>query len=282
MTGELAPSQRWGEIAALPEENINLAEAALVIAADAYPVLDIDAYLERIDEMGQALRRRLRPDISTADAVIALNHYLFEELGFSGNATDYYDPRNSYLNEVIDRRIGIPITLSLMYIEIGRRIGLALHGVSFPAHFLVKCVTRDGAIVLDPYARGASLSLDELKLRVKKLVGGIDPAPEMMKGVLATAGKREILARMLRNLKGIYLHRNEPNKALGTADRILELAPEAAEELRDRGRIYLDLECFRAALADFQHYVWLKPQAADAAVIRAKVEELRQVAALLN
>lgn len=280
--GELAPSQRWGEIAALPEENIDLAEAALVIAASEYPALDIGAYLERIDEMGGTLRRRLRPDIGTADAVISLNHYLFEELGFSGNTGEYYDPRNSYLNEVIDRRTGIPITLSVVYIEVGRRIGLALHGVAFPAHFLVKCVTREGAIVLDPYARGASLSLEELQQRVKKLRGGIDPAPEIVKSMLAAAGKREILARMLRNLKGIYLHRNEPNKALGAADRILELAPEAADEFRDRGRIYLDLECFRAALADFQHYLWLKPQAADAAVIRAKVEELRNVAARLN
>jgi regulator of sirC expression with transglutaminase-like and TPR domain len=281
MTGP-EPVQRWGRIAGLSEEKINLAEAALVIASGEYPALDVDAYLVRIEDLAANLRRRLRPDIGTAESIIALNHYLFEELGFTGDAAEYYDPRNSFLNEVIDRRMGIPITLSLVYLEIGRRIGLALHGVSFPGHFLVKCVTRDGAIVLDPFAQGASLSLDELQQRVRRLRGGVDPAPEIVKSMLAAAGNREILARMLRNLKTIYLHRNEPAKALATANRILALSPEAAEEFRDRGRIYLDLECFRAALGDFQHYLCLKPQAADAGVIRAKVEELRQVAARLN
>jgi len=281
MTGS-EPAQRWGRIAGLPEENINLAEAALVIAACEYPALEVDVYLERIENMAGSLRRRLRPDIGTAESIIALNHYLFEELGFTGNAAEYDDPRNSFLNDVIDRRVGIPITLSLVYLEIGRRIGLALHGVSFPAHFLVKCVTRDGAIVLDPFAHGASLSLGALRQRVKSLQGGVDPAPGIVKSMLAAAGNREILARMLRNLKGIYLHRKELAKALATAERILVLSPEAAEEFRDRGRIYLDLECFRAALGDFQHYLCLKPQAADAGLIRAKVEELRKVAALLN
>jgi regulator of sirC expression with transglutaminase-like and TPR domain len=282
MIAEPEATSGWEEIAGLPEERIDLARAALVIAADEYPGLDVEGYLAQIDDMAAKLRARLRPDIGTADTIISLNHYLFQELGFSGNSAEYYDPRNSFLNDVLDRRTGIPITLSLVYLEIGRRLGLALHGVSFPAHFLVKCTTRDGAIVLDPFARGASLSLDELRSRVKKLRGGIEPAPEIVKSMLAVAGNREILARILRNLRGIFLHRNEHGKALAVAGRILALAPEAAEEFRDRGRIYLDLECFRAALADFQQYLCLKPQATDAPLIRAKVQELRQMAARLN
>src|SRR3979490_2646139 len=139
---------KWSEIAARPEEEIDLAEAALVIAAEEYRDLDVFHYLKQIDERAATLKRRLRPDISTSETILALNRYLFDELGFSGNAADYYDPRNSFLNEVLDRRLGIPITLSMVYVEIGRRLGLALRGVSFPGHFLVKCTVRDGALVL--------------------------------------------------------------------------------------------------------------------------------------
>jgi regulator of sirC expression with transglutaminase-like and TPR domain len=279
---DTAASRRWERIAAAPDERINLAEGALVIAADEYRALNIDAYLERLDEMGATLRRRLRSDISTADAILALNHYLFEELGFAGNGADYYDPRNSFLNEVLERRIGIPITLSVVYIEVGRRIGLPLHGVSFPAHFLVKCVLRDGAIVLDPYAKGVSLGLDELVRRLKAWRSGLDPDRELVKSMLAAAGSRDILARILRNLRGIYRQQGALTKALHAADRLISLVPQAAEEYRDRGKIYVDLECSRAALADFRSYLLLKPDAHDADEVQRKAAELQQVAARLN
>lgn len=274
-------AERWKDIAAGPEEEIDLAEAALVIAAEEYRGLDIPAYLARIEEMAAALRRRLRRGISSAETIIALNHYLFDELGFAGNAQDYYDPRNSFLNDVLDRRLGIPITLSVLYIEIGRRIGLALHGVPFPGHFLVKCMVRDGAIVLDPYARGTSLGLDDLQQRLRALHGGEAP-PEAVRQMLTAAAKKDILARMLRNLKGIYLQRHDPDRALSAADHLVALDPEAAEEYRDRAGIYLDLECFRAALADFQHYLLLRPEADDVETVRCKVAELQPLAARLN
>jgi regulator of sirC expression with transglutaminase-like and TPR domain len=276
------PAERWKEIVAAPEEEIGLAEAALVIAAHEYPGLDVHAYLTRLDDMAAALKRRLRADISPTETLIALNHYLFDELGFGGNAGDYYDPRNSYLNEVLDRCLGIPITLSLVYVEIGRRAGLALHGVAFPGHFLVKCILRNGAVVLDPYARGASLSLDDLQQRLKALRGGNMPASDMVVHLLAVAGKKSILARMLRNLKVIYRERNDLPRALGAADRIIALEPGIAEEYRDRAGIYLELECFRAALSDFRNYLMLKPGAEDAAVVRRRVVELQQLAGRLN
>ena len=278
----MTPADRWKEIIAAPEEEIDLAEAALVIAAHEYPGLDVPAYRARLNEMAAALKRRLRADISSTETLIALNRYLFDELGFSGNVADYYDPRNSYLNEVLDRRLGIPITLSLVYVEVGRRVGLALHGVAFPGHFLAKCIMRNGAVVLDPYARGASLSLDDLQQRLKVLRGGTLPASEMIGHLLAAAGKKSILARMLRNLKVIYRERSDLPRALGAADRIIALEPGAAEEYRDRAGLYLDLECFRAALSDFRNYLMLKPGAEDAAVVRRRVVELQQLAARLN
>lgn len=282
MMAEHANAQRWARIVAEPEERINLAEAALAIAEEEYGNLDIAAYLDRLDEMAATLRRRLWPDISTGDALRSLNHYLFEELGFAGNADDYYDPRNSFLNDVLERRLGIPITLSVIYIEVGRRIGLPLHGVSFPAHFLVKCTVRDGAIVLDPYDKGVSLSVDDLMGRLKSWRSDIQPTTELVKNMLATAGSREILARILRNLRGIYLNGGKLDKALQVSDRIISLAPQVAEEYRDRGKIYLELECFRAALGDFRHYLLLKPDAGDAEEVQRKAMGLQELAARLN
>src|SRR5688500_2385828 len=205
----MTPAETWNEIVAAPEEEIDLVEAALVVAAEDYPGLDVAAYRARIDELAATLKRRLRADISPTDALIALNRYLFEELGFAGNVGDFYDPRNSYLNEVLDRRLGIPITLSLVYVEVGRRVGLALHGVSFPGHFLVKCTMRNGAVVLDPYARGVSLGVEDLQQRLKVLRGGAAPAPDMVGQMIAAAGKKAILARMLRNLKAIHRERRD-------------------------------------------------------------------------
>lgn len=278
----MSGAEHWARITTGPEDAINLAEGALAIAAQEYQDLDIRAYLDKLDEMGTTLQKRLRPDISTADSIRMLNHYLFEELGFSGNTADYYDPRNSFLNDVIERRLGIPITLSVVYIEVGRRIGLPLHGVSFPAHFLVKCAVREGAIVLDPYSKGVSLGLDDLVKRLKTWRSGIEPDTDLIKSMLATAGSREILARILRNLRGIYLDKGELTKALHASDRIITLDPQSAEEYRDRGKIYLDLECFRAALGDFRSYLLLNPEAGDADEIKGKTIELQQIAARLN
>lgn len=278
----MSPAERWKEIVAGPEEEIDLVEGALLVAAHEYPGLDIAACRHRVDEIGAALKRRLRRDISPTETLIALNRYLFDELGFSGNALDYYDPRNSFLNDVLERRLGIPITLSLVYIEVGRRVGLALHGVSFPGHFLVKCTVRDGVVVLDPCERGASLSLEELQQRLRALRGGAAPPPELARHLLAAAGKKEILARILRNLKGIYQRRHDLPRALAAADRVIALEPRAADEYRDRAAIYLELECFRASLSDFRSYLMLKPGADDAAVVQRRVVELQQIAARLN
>jgi len=273
---------RFAEIAASADDTINLAEGALVIASEEYPGLDIGAYLVRLDEMGATLKRRLRADISPADTIVALNRFVFEENGFTGNSADYYDARNSFLNEVLDRKRGIPITLAIVYIEIGRRIGLPLQGISFPGHFLVKCPLREGAVILDPYARGMSLGLDELRKRVKALGSGSEPPDPVIANMLAAAGNKEILARMLRNLKAIYTHHKDWIKALSAADRIITIMPLCAEEYRDRGTIYVNLECFRAALFDLQAYLQMLPAAKDADTVREQVVELQTAAARLN
>ena len=278
----MSHAERFRQVVCGPDETINLGEAALLIAAEEYRDLDIASYLARLDQLAATLKRRLRPDIGPADTIVALNRFLFEEHGFSGDAADYYDPRNSFLNEVLDRKRGIPITLAVVYIEIGRRIGLPVQGISFPAHFLVKCPLREGTVVLDPYAKGISLSFDDLKQRIKSLRKGVEPSRSVVAGALATASNKDILVRMLRNLKGIYSHHKEWLKALAAVDRIIIAMPDSAEEYRDRGMFYANLECFRAALFDLQAYLKMLPVAQDVDVVREKVIELQAVASRLN
>lgn len=278
----MSPIARLRQLMEEPEENFSLAEAALLIAAEEYPQLDTAIWLHKLDALGQTLKRRLRADISTADTILSLNRYLFKELGFGPNLEDYYDPRNSFLHEVIERKVGIPLTLSIVYIEIGQRIGLPLEGVSFPGNFLVKCIVRGDAIVIDPYAKGISLSLSDLQRRLQQLSGGETPSKARVAGMLQTATKKDVLVRMLRNLKGIYLHYNQMRQALSAVDRILLIVPDEAQEVRDRGTIYQKLECFRAALADFQRYLDAEPGAEDADAIRDRIIELQHSAARLN
>lgn len=283
LSAEARAAQEWLRIARLPDEDVSLAEGALWIAAGEYPDLAVADYLERLNAMAATLRSRLRADIATADKLLALNHYLFEELGFSGNAGNFYDPRNSFLNDVIERRLGIPITLGLVYIEVGRRIGLGLHGVSFPGHFLVKCALRDGMVVLDPYGRGRSLGVDELQERLKAAgsPGRVDDA--ILGHLLGAAPNKEVLGRMLRNLKGIYVERGDWLRALSASERVIALRPDdAGEEYRDRAGIYLQLECMRAALGDFGSYLRQRPGAEDADSVRAKMAELEPLVARLN
>ncbi len=275
-------TERFSRIVAGADENINLAEAALLVAAGEYPDLDVDACLARIEELAAALQRRLRADISAADKIILLNRYLFDELGFRGNRENYYDPRNSFLNDVLGRKLGIPLTLAIIYLEIGRRIGLPLQGVSFPGHFLVKCSLREGAVILDPYARGISLSFDDLKQRIRNLDHSAEPSRSVIAGMLTGASNRDMLLRLLRNLKSIYTEQKAWLKALSAADHIIFVTPDNAEEYRDRGMFYLNLECFRAALFDLQVYLKMLPTAQDADRVRSRMVELQSVAARLN
>ena len=277
----LSADERFERLAALADEQIDVVEGALLIAKSAYADLDIEHYAARIQALGQTLRERIPAEASTAARIGALNRFLFEEQGFAPNAEDYYDPRNSYLNEVLERRIGIPITLSIVYMEVGRRIGLPLHGVPFPGHFLVKCPLEQGLVVLDPYAGGRSLTTGDLQARVLDARGG-EVSPAIVVGMLASATSRQILARMLRNLKTIHLEKKDYLRALPIMHWLLMLGPGDAGEMRDRGMAYVKLECFRAAVTDLEKYLALSPNAQDLEEIRGELIELRRRAARLN
>jgi len=276
-----AAAARFRDIIKRPDEEIDLAEAALLIAKNNDADLDVECYLARIQALARELASRLAGSQSEEERIRALNRFLFEEQGFAPNVEDYYDPRNNFLNEVLERRLGIPISLSILYIEIGRHIGLALTGISFPGHFLVKCKLEQGTVVLDPYCAGRSLSFQDLQQRLREVRGG-EVSRAIVAGLLVSANKKEILARMLRNLKVTYLEQRDRERALSVMEWIVTLSPADAAEVRDRGLVYRDLECFRAALEDFERYLDLAPVAEDAERIRGYVIELQRTVGRLN
>jgi regulator of sirC expression with transglutaminase-like and TPR domain len=276
-----APEALFRRMLDRPEEEIDLAEAALLIAKNAYRDLDVPGYLARIGELAGKLSAQLPEDGTESSRIVALNRFLFEDQGFAPSVENYYDPRNSFLNEVLERRVGIPLSLSILYIEVGRRIGLPLQGISFPGHFLVKCTLKEGMVIIDPYCGGITLSLQDLQQRLRETRGG-EVSRAIVAAMLVAANKREILARMLRNLKGIYLDQRDYVRALSAIDWIIAVTPGEATEVRDRGLIYVKLECFRAALEDLEHYMQKAPNAADMDEIRSHVVELRMSAARLN
>ena len=274
-------SERLRQIVSGPDDDISLAEAALLIAGHGYPELNIPAYLSRIEELAYMLRLRIDEEDDVPERISVLNQFLFGDLGFAANSDDYYDPRNSFLNEVLERRRGIPITLCVIYMELGRKIGLPLQGVSFPGHFLVKCAVPEGAVVLDPYSGGISLGLQELQQRLREVRGG-EVSRAIIAELLVSASNKEIIVRLLRNLKAIYLREHNLDKALPIVNWIIATMPEQTPELRDRGMIYHELECPRAALVDFETYLRLSPSCEDADDIRKRIIELRKEVARLN
>ncbi len=278
---DLQVPARLRELVDAPPESVCLAEAALQIARGEYPALDPDACLGQIQAWAERIRAGLRAGAGVPEVIAAMNFLLFEELGFRPDDENYYDPRNSFLNEVLERRRGIPISLSVIYIAVGRRLGLDLRGVSFPGHFLVKCPVDGGVVVIDPYYGGITLSLEDLQKRLREFRGG-EVSRAIVSELLVTAAPRDVVVRMLRNLKAIYLRERSLSRALATIEWIVALVPAETDELRDRGIVYQDLECFRAALADFERYLLETPGAADADAIRGRVVEMRKAAARLN
>jgi regulator of sirC expression with transglutaminase-like and TPR domain len=261
-------------------ERTDLARAALAIARIAYPDLDPAPYLRQLDDLAAAVRPRLYPQASPEAAATELAGYLFGECGFRGNQEEYYDPRNSYLNDVLERRTGIPITLSLVLIETGARLGLGIEGVGFPGHFLVRVAGSRGPLLLDPFYGGRPIGERELLARYRTFVGS--DAPALPPDALATTGTPAILSRMLRNLLRAYLDQKDHALALAAADLLLVLVPDSADEVRVRGLLYEHLECFGAALGDFRRYLELAPEAPDAERIRERVARLVRIAAAVH
>src|SRR5438876_314297 len=230
-----------------PEPELDLAEAALLIAAEEYPDLRPSVYLEQIARMGTELKRRIRAEVEPRRVVETANTYLFEELHFKGNREEYYDPRNSFLNDVIERRVGIPITLAVLYIAIGERAGLPVRGVGMPGHFLVKYApASSGEIFIDAF-NGRTLSRNECAKMLEDMYGG---TVKMRPALLEPSTKRQILARILNNLKSLYLSRGDLARALAASDRIMLTDPHLTSEWRDRGLIQFQMGALAGGISE--------------------------------
>jgi len=264
------------------DDSIPLFEAALAIAQDVDPQLDLAATQAEVDTLAARLQRRLAPDASSVQKLRMLNHFFYRELGFAGNVNDYYDPDNSYLHRVISTRRGIPISLAVLYMELAQQIGLDVKGISFPGHFLMKLSIQSGDIVLDPF-NGVSLSREELEERLEPYFEQHSyPGAIPLSYYLHAAHPREILVRMLRNLKALFVEHMRWQRVLGVQQRLLILLPGEITERRDRGLAYANLECPQAALADIEAYLAERPYAPDAETLRSKLPELREASKRMN
>ncbi|HEY7492552.1 MAG TPA: tetratricopeptide repeat protein [Candidatus Tectomicrobia bacterium] len=253
--------------------DFRLAAGALLIAQEEYPDLDIAAYLHRLDTMATAVKHQLGLELDPRRIVATLNAYLFDTQGFYGNQEDYYDPRNSFLNDVLDRKTGIPITLSVLYLELGRQVGLPIVGVGLPGHFIVQYAAQPGQFWIDPFHRGQILTRADCMARLQDIYG---QTLAWHDNHLQPVSDHDILRRILHNLKAIYLRQSDYGRALSVVERLLLLTPEMPTEVRDRGLLRSQLGHLQAALEDLQYYLQLAPDAPDAVVITQYMAALRQ------
>lgn len=264
----------WAALPGTADGHLPLFACALLIARDEYPALDV----AQCDTVLQAHAHHLRIEVDaigpTPLKMQAINRHLFEEVGYAGNQDAYYDPRNSYLNRVIERRLGNPIMLAVVQMEVARRLGVALDGISFPGHFLVRLPVGDGMLVMDPFIGGRPLDIEELRARAAPHVDGGPPDDDTLARLLRPATVRTMLMRMLRNLHGSYAEAEDWMRAVRCADRLLSLSPDAPDALRDRGLGYLALGHVTGAREDLGHYVVRYPDAADVDAVREQLVQI--------
>jgi regulator of sirC expression with transglutaminase-like and TPR domain len=263
----------FADLVGKPEEEIDLVEAALLIARIAFRDLSVTHCTELLDRWAERLRNSLGDSASAGDILIHLNRILFDEEGFRGNQQNYYDPQNRFLNRVLERKLGIPITLSLVYSEVGRRAGFPVYGIALPGHFITGLLHASGTLFIDPFNRGEILTEGECQERVKARYGqqaALDPSWKK------PAGKKVILKRMLRNLKAIYRHLEQDLQVFEMIQWILAVDSDSPDELKERGLLYETMGNDAFAVRDLEHYLEVAPAADDRELITQKIDLLRQ------
>ena len=264
--------QRFRAIANLPETSVDLVEASLVIALEEEPHLEIDPYLAQVSSWSDSVRARLEGSRDIERIVDAINRLLFDEEGFHGEDEDYYDPRSALVNELLDKHAGLPITLSVLYLEISRRLGVEASGVSLPGRFLVKFSGAFGEIVIDPFDGGRVLSTIELQKILDGIYGG---GVKLREHHLRSFSRREILARELAHLKAAYLARHDLPRAAASVDRLLILDDRDPYELRDRAALAMQMHVYHLAIECLERYLALAPAADDQTRVREQIVYLR-------
>ncbi|MGC2698528.1 MAG: transglutaminase-like domain-containing protein [Candidatus Angelobacter sp.] len=264
----------------IEDERVDLLRAALTYSQLEDPQLDIEHYVHRVEELAQRAAARIQDPDDPMQIIAALNEVLFREEMFRGNAVDYYSPRNSFLHDVLDRRLGIPITLALVYMEVARRVGFPLFGVGMPGHFLLKHYDVDGrAILIDAFELGSIVTEDDCRKKLDSIYSGqLAMQPEFLLPVT----RRQMLTRMLNNLRSIYLTQRDFRRAVQVVDLILAIYPRSPEDVKQRAVLRYNLDDYRGALNDFDDYVKMSPDASDAEEIRQTALSLRRSMAMMN
>jgi regulator of sirC expression with transglutaminase-like and TPR domain len=279
MSGPSDPRGDFADLVQRPDESLELARAALVVAAGCDPQVDVDGELVRLDQWAAELQRRIDPEWNNLQRLARLRAFLFEELGFRGDRNDYFSPSNSLLHEVFDRRRGLPLTLGIIMLELGWRVGMPLEGVGFPGHFLVRLAGEPRDLLLDPFSRGMVVREEDCRRMLRETAGGrFDYEPDM----IASVRKRDMILRLLNNLKTAYLRRGETAQALGVVDRLLILSPGDPGETRDRGLLLFRLQRYVPALECLTAYLEAAPEAPDRETIEKHRTALRHLIASLN
>jgi regulator of sirC expression with transglutaminase-like and TPR domain len=264
----------------IEDERIDLVRASLSIARTEYPSLDIEKYLVRVDELARRVGACIPEAGDAAQTIAALNQVLFQEEGFRGNREDYYDPRNSFLNDVLDRKLGIPISLAVLYMEVARRVGFPLFGVGMPGHFLLKHYDVEGRqVLIDCFDQGHILSDSDCQQRLDEIYSGQLP---LQPDFLMAVSRRQILTRILNNLKTVYLSKRSFKKALPLVDLVLVIYPRSPEDVKQRALLRYSLELMRGAAEDLEQYLKMSPDASDADEIRQMALSIRRSLAMRN
>jgi regulator of sirC expression with transglutaminase-like and TPR domain len=266
--------QLFSEIASIEEENFALDRAALILASEEYSGLDISEYLRRLDTFAARAEALVGVDRSPINYIESISEVLYVQEGLRGNSEDYYDPRNSYLNQVLDRRLGIPVSLSVIFMEVAKRINFTVQGVGFPGHFLAKHVANGRDIIFDPFNMGKILTMNECQELLDKIHNG---KVAMNPSLLQPMEKRSIITRMLYNLKGIYMQKDQYTQALAAIEKILMLNPGIPSEIRDRGILYMQTSFFAKALADLEFYLEHSAAPEDSSYIHNHIKLLRGI-----
>jgi regulator of sirC expression with transglutaminase-like and TPR domain len=260
------------------DEHFPLLEAAISLAQDEYPDLDVQQVLGDVDQLAARIKRRLPADASALQKLRLLNQFFFHDLNFGGNINDYYDPDNSYLNAMLKTRRGIPITLAVLWLELAGGLGLNARGVAFPGHFMVKVNLPKGQVVIDPFT-GQSLSREELSERLEpfRQKSRLDDEFEMPIGLyLQSAAPREIISRMLHNLKEIHKTQEDWQRLIAVEDRLIVLQPDAWPEYRDRGLAWAVQGHAERAVPDLEKYLEQAEDAQDLDSVAKRLEQLRR------
>jgi regulator of sirC expression with transglutaminase-like and TPR domain len=264
---------RFAATVAQDETSLDLALAALLVAAEEYSQLAPEQYLHRLDYLAEHVKDRLSDENAPPVILTEISRLLFEEEGFRGNSDAYYDPRNSFLNDVLDRKLGIPLTLGIIFLEIGWRLGLPLEGVNFPGHFLLRYNGEALRLLIDPFNGGQIRFEDQAQELLDRVYGGnVSIKPEYLR----TATRRDILVRLLANLKTIYSNSRDDARALAVIDRILLVRPDLPDEIRDRGMTLARVGDVDEAVRELIRYLELEPAASDAGRVRLLLEQLRR------